>query len=239
MNKFTPYTPFPPQPTEPCMRISPILNPQKTFVPIVIIFLILGSFTSIAAAESPLENATSPLELETSHNTITLNALSGVRKAAKNTPPTASNDLGFNPFNLHIHWNADLQLGGIPWQSTPTAQKISSDVGAWHPFFVRLSVGALFKLYYDLFSVNITASHGIDFAAGVQLSYTSLVLGLWTQASFEVGANNQLIGSIGAGFSVVGIEYQQDFSKGLKGNKSLSVLVRIPIGIIVSSLKTP
>jgi len=77
----------------------------------------------------------------------------------------------------------------------------------------------------------IRLSTGLSTALGPQLQIEHLWMGMWGQGAVLVDTHGKIIGTIGAGFSIIGAEIQLNN----RGNMDIQVFfkLRLPVGVLL------
>ncbi len=127
------------------------------------------------------------------------------------------------PLRKGISWDAQVEIG----YGFYTQQKVDRRIAG------RVRAGALFvhEPYYVAVGATFELGGLLSIGGGIQMELTHLWSGFWGQAGLMYGEKSRLATSLAAGWSLVGLEWQQQ----LTGEKGAAIFVKlhVPIGIAV------
>ena len=143
-----------------------------------------------------------------------------------NTHPVKSPVVLDEPLRKGTSWDAQLEIG----YGFYTQQKVDRRIAG------RVRAGALFvhEPYFVVAGATFELGGLLSIGGGLQVELTHLWSGFWGQAGFLSGEKSKFITSLAVGWSILGLEWQQQLT-GEKG-AGLFIKLHVPIGIVVFML---
>jgi hypothetical protein len=104
-------------------------------------------------------------------------------------------------------------------------------------FFARTRIGAFYMYEPWFFAGGLTLEGaGVpSLGIGLQFEVIHLWTGAWGQLGMTITTDADLVSSISAGWSIVGVEWQRRLTDGERFNNAWLIKLRVPIGIFLGA----